>query len=434
MPRRLVEVALPLPLFHTFTYEVNGELANPVVVGTRVLVPFRNKREIGIVIGESDGARLKGAAKPVLEAPDAEPAVSPAMLALCRWIADYYLVPLGVALRCALPAALTGAAVPTPARRTRRVATIARHLESLLHRERIFARAPQQRALYELIEALGGRAAVEHLHEQLGFSASVLKGLVARGLVIVEDEVVARDPFAARQAPPPAAHRPTPGQRAAIAAMTGAAPGETFLLHGVTGSGKTLVYLETLRALAERGKSAIVLVPEIALTPQTVDRFRAVFGDRVAVLHSALSDGERYDAWLALQRGEKTIAVGARSAVFAPLANLGAIVVDEEHESSYKQGESPCRATSRASRRAITRARPRSCARARRARSSCWAARRRASRAGSTRRPESTGCSRCPIASGARSCRRSRWWTCGRSRATPVHPWAASPRASTRAT
>src|SRR5919107_4278871 len=136
-------------------------------------------------------------------------------------------------------------------------------------------------------------------------------------------------------------HRPTPEQRAAIDAMTSASPGDTFLLHGVTGSGKTLVYLETLRALAARGKTAIVLVPEIALTPQTVDRFRAVFGDRVAVLHSALSDGERYDAWLALQRGDKRIAVGARSAVFAPVQNLGAIIVDEEHESSYKQGETP---------------------------------------------------------------------------------------------
>src|ERR687893_716117 len=255
----LVDVALPIPLFRTFTYEVNGEAAHPVTTGSRVVVPFRQRKEIGIVVGEG---------KPRA----------------------------GVARRGALPAALSGAAAPEPSVKTRRVVVLARELPSLLRRGGIFARAPQQRALFELLEALGGRAPVEHLL----------------------------------------------AQRGAIDALTAAGPGEAFLLHGVTGSGKTLVYIELLRHVVEgRGRSAIVLVPEIALTPQTVDRFRAVFGDRIAVLHSALSDGERYDAWLALRRGEKRIAVGARSAVFAPVPDLGAIVVDEEHEGSYKQGEAP---------------------------------------------------------------------------------------------
>ncbi|AHG90362.1 primosomal protein N [Gemmatirosa kalamazoonensis] len=337
----LAEVALPLPLFRTFTYAVPERLRHPLVPGSRVVVPLRTGKEVGIYLGPGDPRSLGSAApKAILDAPDAEPSVTPALLAVCRWIADYYIVPLGVALRCALPALLTGAAAPEPAQRTRRVATVRRHLESLLHRERIFGRAPQQRALFELLESFGGRAAVDHLTERMAFSPSVLKGLVARGLVEVRDEIVARDPFASRagSATPPV---PSAEQRAAVEAIAAGRGGETFLLHGVTGSGKTLVYIELLRQVLARGRGAIVLVPEIALTPQTVDRFRGAFGDQVAVLHSALSDGERYDAWLALRRGEKRIAVGARSAIFAPVADLGAVVVDEEHESSYKQGESP---------------------------------------------------------------------------------------------
>ena len=339
----LIDVALPLPLFKTFTYRVDGTPANPVVPGSRVVVPLRNKREIGVCVGYAaeDGAGA-ARAKPILDAPDAAPALSESMVALCRWIADYYIVPLGVVVRSVLPVLLTGAGQPVPAQKTRRVVTLRRHLPSLLHRERIFGRAPQQRALFELLESLGGRAPVEHLLAQLAFSSSVLKGLVARGLVEVAEETVSRDPFAGTATTPGPALVPTPAQRTAVDALTAASPGDVFLLHGVTGSGKTLVYLDFLRhVVEERGRSAIVLVPEIALTPQTVERFRRVFGDRVAVLHSALSDGERYDAWLALHRGEKRVAVGARSAVFAPLTDLGAIVVDEEHEGSYKQGENP---------------------------------------------------------------------------------------------
>jgi primosomal protein N' (replication factor Y) len=337
----LVDVALPLPLFRTFTYEVGGDVAARAAIGHRVVVPFRGRKQLGVVVGA--GAAPAGVRiQPIVEAPDEVPVLSAAMLALCRWIAEYYVVPLGVALRSALPAALTGAAAPVPSQKTRRVVVIRRDLPSLMRRDNIFGRAPQQRALFELVESLGGRAATEQLHELLPTSPSVLRGLVARGLVAIEDETVARDPFLGRAVRAHPAHRATPEQEGATDAIAGGKGGDVFLLHGITGSGKTLVYIDVLRRLVdEQGKTAIVLVPEIALTPQTVDRFRAVFGDRIAVLHSALSDGERYDAWLALRNGEKRIAVGARSAVFAPLDNLGAIVVDEEHESSYKQGESP---------------------------------------------------------------------------------------------
>ncbi len=209
----------------------------------------------------------------------------------------------------------------------------------LLDVERRFARAPKQREAYEALTALGGRASARALAAQ-GVSAAALTAMIARGDVRSRAEPRMRDPFATLPASPaPAA--PTPAQHAALDALATLPAGGVALLFGVTGSGKTLVYLEYLRSVVASGRGAIVLVPEIALTPQTVARLRGVFGDAVAVLHSALSDGERYDAWRALKDGRRRVAIGARSAVFAPVAGLGAIVVDEEHDASYKQGEAP---------------------------------------------------------------------------------------------
>ncbi len=340
--RGLVEIALPVPLFQTFTYAADPAAGHAAVTGSRVVVPFRNRAEIGICLGPAGPGALPSKVRRITEVPDAEPALSADMVALCRWMADYYIVPIGIAMRSALPLLLTGAARPQPARKTHRLVRLREDLPTLLEREKAFARAPQQRALFELLESLGGHSTLEHLIQQLSFSPSVLKGLERRALIAIEAEEVERDPFATRAIAAATPHEPSTAQAEAITAIADATPGQVFLLNGVTGSGKTLVYIELLKRLVlEKGKTGIVLVPEIALTPQTVDRFRAVFGDDVAVLHSALSDGERYDAWLALKRGEKRIAVGARSAVFAPLANLGAIIVDEEHETSYKQGETP---------------------------------------------------------------------------------------------
>ena len=338
----LVEVALAVPLFQTFRYAIDPAIPVAPVVGSRVIVPFRNRKEVGICLGSATSDGLRQTPKRILEVPDAHPALNDRMLELCRWIAEYYIVPLGIALRTALPAAMTGAEHSQPARKTRRIVRLRQDLPTLTHRDRAFARAPQQRLVFEMLESLGGTSTLDHLLQKLAFSPSVLKGLERRGLVEIDAEEVDRDPFAQRTSRSAAALDPTAAQQQAIATLKAGAAGDVFLLHGITGSGKTLVYIELLREIVDRrGQTGIVLVPEIALTPQTVDRFRAVFGDRIAVLHSALSEGERYDAWRALSRGEKRIAVGARSAIFAPLENLGAIIVDEEHESSYKQGETP---------------------------------------------------------------------------------------------
>jgi primosomal protein N' (replication factor Y) len=272
-----------------------------------------------------------------------EPAALPsALLRTCEWIAKYYAAPIGIVLRSALPSLLAAARDHEPAKRTTRVLTIIRELPSLAEREQLFARAPKQRALYELLETLGGSAPLPLLRERGHMSPSAMTGLVKRGLARLSVQAAAADPFATAAASAPAV-QPTPAQRAAIRGILDSGPvgGDVSLLHGVTGSGKTLVYLEVLKAVRESGRTAIVLVPEIALTPQTVGRFRAVFGDQVAVLHSALGERERMDAWRALRSGQKSIAVGARSAIFAPLEHVGAIVVDEEHEATYKQEETP---------------------------------------------------------------------------------------------
>jgi len=310
--------------------------------GSRVVVGVRGRRVIGVVTEVDPPLDADRKYQPVLDAPDDEPSLTPALLATCQWISNYYAAPPGLVLRAALPALLTGPGKPAPEPRSRRIAETATPLATLVERDAAFRRSPKQREVFELLESLGGRVPVEHLEQQLGVSSSVIAALVRRGLVRIEKEITMRDAFAKRPRDQMVPLEPTDMQRAAIDALTSAKPGEVFLLHGVTGSGKTLVYIETLRRIVmDQGRTAIVLVPEIALTPQTVDRFRAAFGNKVAVLHSALSDGERLDAWRAIRSGERRIVVGARSAIFAPLSNVGAIIVDEEHEGSYKQGETP---------------------------------------------------------------------------------------------
>jgi primosomal protein N' (replication factor Y) len=343
------------------------------------------------------------ALKQVLLAPDPAPLVSESLLALARWIAGYYATPIGLTLRAMLPSALWGssrlvaelrddAAAPGgasrdviealgrmggragaaalsrrvgrpvwdalqrlarvgavtleteppdlgPGARREKVLTLTRPLPTLLERDETFGRARRQREAYEAVDAMGGAATVRHLKDQLGLSAAVLRGLVDRGVARFDEEERLRDPFAGVEGVRPA--MPTEDQRRAIGEVRALPAGGAATLFGVTGSGKTLVYLEALRPDIDAGGSAIVLVPEISLTPQTIARVRGAFGDTVAVLHSGLSEGERVDAWRALAQGTRRVAIGARSAVFAPMAGLAAVIVDEEHDHSYKNGEAP---------------------------------------------------------------------------------------------
>ncbi len=232
-----------------------------------------------------------------------------------------------------------------PPSRARQIVSLARELPSLQERDRLFGRARRQRELYEYLESVGGEAEVAHLIEALGISRSVVQGLVAKHLAAIRSEPAPPDSLARLPAPAPEAvtQIPSEAQAAVLRRLLSAAaerrPG-VFVLTSATRSGKTLVYIELLRELVgRRGGGAIVLVPEISLTPQTLGRFRAAFGDDVALLHSALSEGERFAAWHALRSGGKRIVIGARSAVFAPVRDLGAIIIDEEHEGTYKQSD-----------------------------------------------------------------------------------------------
>jgi primosomal protein N' (replication factor Y) len=356
---------------------------------------------VGLVtaVGDEPAADLK----PVLLAPDPAPLLPESLLHLAEWLSRYYAAPLGLSLRAMLPGSLWGAsrlvavavngdAAPGgasravmdalehaggraaaaqltrtlrkpvwdalqrlaragavtleteapdlgPAAGAERVLVLVRPLTSLTERDREFGRAERQRAAYDALDGLGGEAAWTHLVRQLGFSPAVLSALVERGVARVDQRERLRDPFAG--VVPQPAPVPNPVQRDAIATLERMAPAGTALLFGVTGSGKTLAYLEAVRAAAAAGRGAIILVPEIGLTPQTVARVRGVLGEQVAVLHSALSDAERADAWRAVASGQRRVVVGARSAVFAPFRDLGAIVVDEEHDPSYKNGETP---------------------------------------------------------------------------------------------
>src|SRR5436305_2766045 len=291
IPPRYAEVVLPVPIPRTYTYLIPAELAPRIVPGSRVVVPVRRRQVVGLVLAVDVPAPAVPA-RPIATAADVEPALSGELIELGRWIGSYYGAPLGLALRALLPGSLWSVQRPAgPPEQAERVLVLTEALPSLLERERAFRSAPKRRVCYEALEALGGSAPLRHLVDRLGLSRAVLDGLVKQGLARYTDVPRARDPFADLSSPPPPTL--TDGQRAVVAGIAATPADIPVLIHGVTGSGKTLVYLELLRGMVAVGQGAILLVPEIALTPQTVARVRGVFGEQVAVLHSGLSDGER---------------------------------------------------------------------------------------------------------------------------------------------
>jgi len=394
-----IDVAVALPVYRSYTYHVPEDLRSAAAIGKRILVPFGHRRVTGYILGFiPPDERIP--AKDVLEVLDSEPVFQQNMIPFFKWIAAYYLYPLGQVIAHTLPGGLnlreqrvlsitdTGRQVLADGsandreqkilalleRASCRPAELCRDLgasppDALLlsmqqrewiesatflsggrtrpKTERYIAAGDQQQtsdglsaARRRVLIALsdGNEMPLSELRRRVPRASNVLGALQKAGLVRVFDKQVYRDPFGepiSSDIPPTL----TAEQRQAVDRLSGTlGRGYTaFLLTGVTGSGKTEVYMRAAEAVIARGASVIVLVPEIALISQMERRFRARFGECVALLHSGLSDGERYDQWRRIIKGSASIAIGARSAIFAPFANIGLIIVDEEHDASYKQ-------------------------------------------------------------------------------------------------
>ena len=330
---RVARVAADVSLDRLFDYSVPEELREKICVGMQVRIPFGRRMTCGYVVDLADSSlfeKLKSVAEIVGDAPF----ISEALLKLSRWMALYYAAPLEQALRTVLPAAVRNNGV-----RFLRQLYVA-PLGSETDESTLTSR---QTEVLQLLRAHGG-GLLSEVKRALKVSPATLRKLEQHGALSITEEVRGRRPLARFKMVPTTPLSLMDEQAVAVKAISAALHekhSKPFLLYGVTGSGKTEVYLQTIAEALKQNRQAIVLVPEIALTPQTVNRFVARFGEKVAVLHSRLSDGERHDEWHRIRDGDADVVIGPRSAVFAPLPRLGLIVVDEEHEPSYKQEEQP---------------------------------------------------------------------------------------------
>lgn len=336
----VARIITDIALDREFDYLIPAELVGRVRIGSVVRVPFGRRWVRGFVtglLGRSDFPNLKS-----IESVTGDlPLFDEAMLRLARWIGDYYAAPFENAIAAILPAAVRR--VGAKFKEQLVAAILPEALPSPEEEAALAQKSPRQAAAWTLLKERRTMTAAD-LAKETGVSPDGLRRLEKKGWISLEKGVIRRNPHAQMTVLPTVAPTLMEEQTAALAAvreeMAASKPG-VVLLHGVTGSGKTEVYLAAIQSALDAGRGAIALVPEIALTPQTMERFRGRFGETVAVLHSHLSDGERHDEWQRIAAGKARVVVGARSALFAPVRPLGLLVVDEEHEPAYKQDESP---------------------------------------------------------------------------------------------
>ena len=338
---RLVSVAVPVPYLEPLTYQVPASFPELPRVGARVRVPVGSRTVVGCVVAH--GALLDGTttAREILNVLDDDVYLPEAVVDLCRWVADYYMAGMGDAIDAAMPPGAERKA----AFRTRRIIAATAHGISAMEGEAPGV-TPRQREILALLAGAPAGLPVGILKER-GATADLVRRLSTKGLVAIQEERHERDPFETSLSLGISRDEErvlTGEQEAACVTLRGLIETGSFrvaLLHGVTGSGKTEIYLRLAEYARDAGRQTLLLVPEIALTPSVSSLFRSTFGPRVAIQHSGLSNGERHDQWQRIRTGEIDVVVGTRSAVFAPLSNPGLIIVDEEHDGSYKQEESP---------------------------------------------------------------------------------------------
>jgi primosomal protein N' (replication factor Y) (superfamily II helicase) len=343
MKPNYVRVIIDRAIQRELDYSVPETLADRIGIGSRVRVPFRDKSALATVLATLEQSDAKGI-RPIEALVGEAPAISESLLELAKWMSTYYCCPLETVMRSLLPQVIRRAEVGW--KKQLFVQPLAKiDIDKI---DNLRKRAPRQAELLEAIAKLEKPIPAAQLLRKTSLDNQTLRALAKRGLIELREEAVERDPHADEQFIATTNLELNAEQVLALNKVTYAlAAPETakpILLHGVTGSGKTEIYLQAIRTALERGKTAIVLVPEISLTPQTVERFKSRFAEMhevVAVLHSHLSEGERHDEWHKLHSGRARIVIGARSAVFAPLKDLGLIIVDEEHETTYKQEEAP---------------------------------------------------------------------------------------------
>ncbi|MBL8605387.1 MAG: primosomal protein N' [Myxococcales bacterium] len=351
--RLFCEVAVPLPLRMRLTYAVPEALGKQVVPGVRVIVFVGPRRLVGYVIA-AEVAPPAGIAlekiRPIVEVIDSEPAFPEDLLKFLREAAEYYMHPVGEVLRTAAPAIerrgkddprLSEEKGSLKARWARVREEVYVSLTEAARSAPPKVRGDKQAQLLSILSARG-EVSMRELRQQMRDPRGAVEALEKRGAVSLTAREVPDDPFfgepVPRDVPPPL----TDSQRDAVEAIVTSVKNHeraTYLLYGVTGSGKTEVYLRAMAAAQAAGRGAILMLPEIALTPQLVSRYRARFGDNLAVIHSGLKDNDRHAMWRKLHRGDCKVAIGARSAVFAPVRDLGLILVDEEHDPSFKQDD-----------------------------------------------------------------------------------------------